>query len=74
MGCYADQYNIPPEVSKVIGRTSHARWTLVKNMSINHRRLQIFMAEKLLNSSDVISFVARWVRKELISGSAISDG
>ena len=49
---YADPDKMP---SKPIHRAANRRWTPVQNMRVNHRRLDITMAEKFLNGADVVA-------------------
>jgi hypothetical protein len=40
---------------KPIQRDFHPRWSLVENMSIDHRRLDIIMAQELLYRSNFVA-------------------
>lgn len=56
MASYADRHITPPGVtSKSVHRTANARRAVVEDMGIDHRRFNVLVAEKLLNSSNVIT-------------------
>ena len=49
---------------------SHASAAASQDVSVDHRRADVFMPEKILNSSDVVSVFKQMCRKAVTEGMA----
>ena len=52
---YTDPYKNLLIISKFIDGALNTSWSTVKHMGVNHRRLDLIMAKKFLNGSDIIT-------------------